>query len=48
MGMQIWLFGIYLSSLESFFFDRANAIWITFLFALMSIRYIATFRVSDQ
>jgi O-antigen ligase len=48
MAMQIWLFGIYLSSLESFFFDRANAIWITFLFALMSIRYIATFRVSDQ
>jgi O-antigen ligase len=48
MVMQIWLFGIYLSSLESFFFDRANAIWITFLFAVLAIRYLATFRVSDQ
>jgi O-antigen ligase len=48
MVMQIWLFGIYLSSLESFFFDRANAIWITFLFAVLAIHYLATFRVSDQ
>jgi O-antigen ligase len=47
MAMQIWLFGIYLSSLESFFFDRVNAIWITFLFAIFAIRYLATFRVSD-
>ncbi|GAC1332308.1 MAG: O-antigen ligase [Beijerinckiaceae bacterium] len=48
MAMQIWLFGIYLSSLESFFFDRSNAIWITFLFAIFAIRYIATFKVSEQ
>jgi O-antigen ligase len=48
MAMQIWLFGIYLSSLESFFFDRGNAIWITFLFALLAIRYLATFRISDR
>jgi O-antigen ligase len=48
MAMQIWLFGIYLSSLESFFFDRSNAIWITFLFAIFTIRYLAMFRVSEQ
>ncbi len=45
MLVQIWLFGIYLSSLESFFFDRANPIWITFLFALFGLRYIACYRV---
>jgi O-antigen ligase len=48
MAMQIWLFGIYLSSLESFFFDRSNAIWITFLFAVFTIRYLASFRVSGN
>jgi O-antigen ligase len=48
MAMQIWLFGIYLSSLESFFFDRSNPIWISFLFAIFAIRYIANFRTSEQ
>ena len=48
MVMQIWLFGIYLSALESFLFDRKNAIWITFLFAVFAIRYLATFRTSDR
>jgi O-antigen ligase len=48
MVMQIWLFGIYLSSLESFFFDRSNAVWITFLFAIFAIRYLATFKVSER
>jgi O-antigen ligase len=48
MVMQIWLFGIYLSSLESFFFDRSNAIWITFLFAIFAVRYLATFKVSER
>jgi O-antigen ligase len=47
MAMQIWLFGIYLASLESFFFDRSNAIWITFLFAIFAIRYLAAFKVSE-
>jgi O-antigen ligase len=48
MAMQIWLFGIYLSSVESFLFDRSNAIWITFLFAVFAIRYLATFRISER
>jgi O-antigen ligase len=48
MAMQIWLFGIYLSSLESFLFDRSNAIWITFLLAVFAIRYLATFRISER
>jgi O-antigen ligase len=46
MFAQIWLFGIYLSSLESFFFDRGNPIWITFLFAIFGLRYIACYKVA--
>jgi O-antigen ligase len=46
MLTQIWLFGAYLSSLESFFFDRNNPIWITFLFAVFGLRYIASYRVA--
>jgi O-antigen ligase len=48
MTMQIWLFGIYLASLENFFFDRSSAIWITFLFAVFAMRYLASFRVSER
>ena len=44
---QIWLFGIYLSSLESFFFDRSNPIWITFLFAVFGLRYLACYRAAS-
>ena len=43
--LRIWLFGIYLSSLESFFLDRADPIWFTFLFAVFGLHYLARFRV---
>jgi O-antigen ligase len=46
MLAQIWLFGIYLSALESFFFDRSNPIWITFLFALFGLRYVACYKIT--
>ncbi|MGD0639133.1 MAG: O-antigen ligase [Roseiarcus sp.] len=45
---QIWLFGLYVSSLESFLFDRADPIWFTFLFAVFALRYVASFRTSPQ
>ena len=45
---QIWLFGIYLSALESFFFDRSNPIWITFLFAVFGLRYLACYRIAAE
>ncbi len=48
MLLQIWLFGLCLSALESFFFDRSNPIWITFLFAIFAIRYTAMFRTSAR
>ena len=45
--LQIWLFGIYLSTLESFFFDRDDPIWITFLVAVFGLHYLARFRVRE-
>jgi O-antigen ligase len=43
MLFQIWLFGIYLSVMESFLFTRVDSIWITFLFAVFGLRYVARF-----
>jgi O-antigen ligase len=45
---QIWLFGLYIASLESFLFVRSNPIWFTFLFAVFGLRYVASFRTSPQ
>ena len=42
--LRLWLFGIYLSSLESFFLDRADPIWFTFLVAVFGLHYLARFR----
>jgi O-antigen ligase len=47
MLLQIWLFGLYLSSMESFFLDRADPLWFTFLVAVFGLHYLARFRVSD-
>jgi O-antigen ligase len=45
--LRIWLFGIYLSSLESFFLDRADPTWFTFLLAVFGLHYLARFRVRE-
>jgi O-antigen ligase len=42
--LRVWLFGIYLSSMESFFLDRADAMWVTFLVAVFGLHYLARFR----
>jgi O-antigen ligase len=47
MLFQIWLFGIYLSSMESFFLDRADSIWFTFLVAVFGLHYLARFPMQD-
>ena len=39
--LQIWLFGIYLSVMESFLFVRFDPIWITFLFAVFGLHFLA-------
>ncbi len=45
--LRIWLFGLYLSSLESFFLDRADPTWFTFLVAVFGLHYMARFRVRE-
>ncbi len=45
--LQVWLFGLYLSSLESFFFDRADPMWFTLLTAVFGLHYIARYRLSE-
>jgi O-antigen ligase len=42
--LRVWLFGVYLSSMESFFLDRAEAVWVTFLIAIFGLHYLARFR----
>jgi O-antigen ligase len=45
--LRIWLFGLYLSSLESFFLDRADPLWFTFLLAVFGLHYLARFGVRE-
>lgn len=46
--LRIWLFGLYLSSLESFFLDRSDPLWFTFLVAVFGLHYLARFRTTAQ
>ena len=43
---QIWVYCVWVSSLETFLFDRANPVWFLFLFAVFTLRYLATFRTA--
>jgi O-antigen ligase len=43
--LRIWLFGLYLSSMESFFLDRADTIWMMFLISVFGLHYLARFRM---
>jgi O-antigen ligase len=45
--LRIWLFGVYLSSMESFFLDRADPLWFTFLLAVFGLHYLARFRARE-
>ena len=42
--LRIWLFGLYLWSMESFFLDRAEPMWFTVLVAVFGLHYMARFR----
>jgi O-antigen ligase len=42
--LRIWLFGLYLSSMESFFLDRSDPLWFTFLMAMFGLHYLARFK----
>jgi O-antigen ligase len=45
--LQIWLFAIYLSSMESFFLDRVDPMWFTLLIVVFGLHYLARFRVKN-
>ena len=45
--LQIWLFGLYLSSMESFFLERIDPMWFTFLIAVFGLHYLARFRLRN-
>lgn len=45
--LRIWLFGLYLSALESFFLNRADPLWFTFLVAVFGLHYLARFRARE-
>jgi O-antigen ligase len=45
--LRIWLFGLYLSSMESFFLDRADPMWFTVLVAIFGLHYLARFRIRE-
>ncbi len=45
--LRIWLFGLYLSSLESFFLDRSDPLWFTFLLAVFGLHYLSRFRAVE-
>jgi O-antigen ligase len=46
MLLRIWLFGLYLSAMESFFLDRSDPLWFTFLMAVFGLHYLARFRAA--
>jgi O-antigen ligase len=45
--LQLWLFGLYLSSMESFFLERVDPMWFTFLIAVFGLHYLARFRMRN-
>ena len=47
MFLRIWLLGIYLASLESFFLDRADPVWFTFLVSVIGLHYMSRFRTTE-
>ncbi|MBR0696885.1 O-antigen ligase [Bradyrhizobium lablabi] len=47
MFFRIWLFGLYLSTMESFYLDRADPIWVTFMIAVFGMHYLARFRLRE-
>ena len=42
---QIWLFAVFLGSMETLFFQRDEAFWVAFLIAIFGLRFLAGHRV---
>lgn len=46
--LRIWIFGVYLSAFDAVLLQHSDPIWITFLFAVFSLRYLACFKVASK
>jgi O-antigen ligase len=43
--LTVWLFGIYLSSMETFLLDKQNPFWFLFVIAIAGMHYLSRFRL---
>lgn len=48
MFFRIWLFGAFQGSMETLFFQRGSAFWVTLLVAILGLRYMAVFPVKAE
>jgi O-antigen ligase len=44
--LRLWLYGVMVACLESFFFRRADPVWFTLILAVLGMRLISLWRVS--
>jgi O-antigen ligase len=44
--LRLWLFGVMVACLESFFFRRADPVWFTLILAVLGMRLISLWRVT--
>ncbi len=44
--LRLWLYGVLIACLESFFFRRADPVWFTLILAVMGLRLISLWRVT--
>lgn len=47
LWFQLWLFCLHLACMESFFFSRTDPMWFTLLVAIVGLRMVARFPVTD-
>ncbi|WP_211912090.1 O-antigen ligase family protein [Tardiphaga alba] len=46
--LTVWLFGIYLSTMETFLLDKQNPIWFLFVIAVAGLHYLSRFRLKPD
>jgi O-antigen ligase len=44
--LRLWLYGVMVACLESFFFRRADPVWFTLILAVLGLRLVSLWRVS--
>ncbi|WP_398470544.1 O-antigen ligase family protein [Tardiphaga sp.] len=46
--LTVWLFGVYLSTMETFLLDKQNPIWFLFVIAVAGLHYLSRFRLRQR